>query len=144
MPNCLVHPSFNNRTYAVGGSPFGRAVRYFLLCFVFALVEGKNETQIYGEYHAAAGEKAFAAAPRKSVIKLHGTTNGKARNTGTRQAIRRSSFPSRRQVQDVAHHTLQAIEELRFGEKRIDLLFASPLFERSRAIGGGEDHIRHG
>jgi len=30
-----------------------------MVCFVFALVERKNETQINGKYHAAAGQKAF-------------------------------------------------------------------------------------
>jgi hypothetical protein len=36
------------------------AVLYLLLWFVFALVERKNEPQIYGKYQAAAGSKPIA------------------------------------------------------------------------------------
>jgi len=38
---------------------FSQRYFIFLLCFVFALCERKNETQINDKYYAAAGEKAF-------------------------------------------------------------------------------------
>src|SRR5215211_2777915 len=40
-------------------APSAERYSLFMVCFVFALYERKNETQIIGTYHAAAGEKAF-------------------------------------------------------------------------------------
>src|SRR5215211_6335314 len=40
-------------------TPSAELYSLFILCFVFALYERKNETQIIGTYHAAAGEKAW-------------------------------------------------------------------------------------
>jgi hypothetical protein len=45
-------------TNTVGIFAFGRAVLYYLILFVFALAERKNEKNKIGKYHAAAGYKA--------------------------------------------------------------------------------------
>ena len=75
-----------------------------------------------------------------------GSRMGHARSSARRAGQRDSSvsFLSRSQLQDVAHHILQAIKEIRFRKECIDMLFPRPLFERGGVIGGGEDHMRHG
>ena len=69
-----------------------------------------------------------------------------ALGTGERRARRGQQdspviIPERTQLQDAPHHILQAVKERCFGEKRIDMLFPRPLFERGGVIAGGYDHI---